>query len=192
MGVNPAERVRGFEGKLPGEHLKEQDSERVEVAAAVDGPVGAPGLFRRHVRERPLDELGRLRDQRLARDTRSEPELAQSHLVVGVADEHAPRRQVLVDEARAVHVFERRRDRDRDRKEARGIEWAPEDALERDTGEILANERGHALVGVERQRPQHLGPVQRAGNGQLVPQVFDLSRFFDGRFQRLEHDQTPV
>ncbi len=42
VSVDPSERVRCFEGKLPGEHLKEQDTERVEVTAAVHGSVGAP------------------------------------------------------------------------------------------------------------------------------------------------------
>ncbi len=64
--VNPAQRILRGERELAGEHEEEQHPQRVEIAAAVDGAVHPSGLLGRHERQRPLDQLWRLGDERLA------------------------------------------------------------------------------------------------------------------------------
>jgi hypothetical protein len=52
MGVHDLERVVGTKRRRPGEHLVEHRPERIEIAARVDGPVGAPELLGRCIRKR--------------------------------------------------------------------------------------------------------------------------------------------
>ena len=59
VAVHPLHRIAGGEGEGSGEHFEEGDSQRIEVAARIDGAVHPPGLFRRHVGERAGDHLRR-------------------------------------------------------------------------------------------------------------------------------------
>jgi hypothetical protein len=61
MAVHPFHRVRGHKGQGTGEHFVQGDPERIEIAPGIDRTVHTPGLFGRHVGERPGDELGRFR-----------------------------------------------------------------------------------------------------------------------------------
>src|ERR1700739_3472021 len=58
MAMDPLHRIRGAERQCAREYLVERDTERVEVAAGIDGAVHPSGLFGRHVGERPRNRLG--------------------------------------------------------------------------------------------------------------------------------------
>ncbi len=61
VAVYQLEGVLGVERRTAGEHLVEGRSQGVEVGPVVDDPVHAAGLLRRHVREPPVEQLGRVR-----------------------------------------------------------------------------------------------------------------------------------
>ncbi|MBB4183391.1 hypothetical protein GGE07_000004 [Sinorhizobium terangae] len=57
MAMDPFHRIRGRERKRPGQHLVQRDTERVEIAARINGAVHATSLLGRHIGKRPRDDL---------------------------------------------------------------------------------------------------------------------------------------
>ena len=60
VAVYPLDLRRRGEREMPGQKLVERDADRIQIAAFVDRTVEAPGLFGRHVRERPGELTGRV------------------------------------------------------------------------------------------------------------------------------------
>ena len=126
---------RGVAGErhLAGEHLVEDDSERVEVGALVDRL--AAGLLGRQVLRRPDDRarLGHLGGPR-ARD----PEIGHLDVPVG-ADDHVVRLDVAVDDLVSVRLGERAQDLagELDRRQRRRRALADEQLLQRRAVEVL-------------------------------------------------------
>ena len=104
VAVDPLHRIGGRERQRSREHLVEGDAERVEIAAGIDRAVHPPGLFRRHVGERPGDHLRRLGGLALARQTRGDAEAGQPDAVPVVIHQDVGRLDVLMDEPARVHA----------------------------------------------------------------------------------------
>ena len=95
-------------GRLPGQHFVQRDAQGIEVAARIDRPVHAPGLFGGHVGEGPGDELGRRRRLALAWQARRDAKARQPDLAGRPVDEHMGRLEILVEQAPPVELAERR------------------------------------------------------------------------------------
>ncbi len=80
VAVDPLEGIARLERQPPREQLVERDAEGIQVGPAVDRAVHPPRLLGRHVRQRPLDELGGPRGLELARQARREPEVGELHV----------------------------------------------------------------------------------------------------------------
>ena len=83
------------------------------------------------------------------------------------------------------------RDGDGQGEEPPDLERPAEQPLERDAGEVLADEGGHPLVHDQHERPQDARLLEIAGDLELVPQAVELPRLVRLGAQHLEHD-TPV
>ena len=125
-------RVAG-ERHLPGEHLVEDDPERVQVGTLVDRLPAC--LLRREVLRRPDD---RARLGHLGGAAPRDPEVGHLHVPVR-ADDHVVRLDVAVDDLVPVRFGERAQDlpRELDRRQRRSGPLADEQLLERRPVEVL-------------------------------------------------------
>ena len=67
MAVHQLHGIRRCKRQRAGDHLIESHTQRIQVAARVDGTIHPPCLLRRHVGQRARDDLGRLRCLALTR-----------------------------------------------------------------------------------------------------------------------------
>ena len=132
------------EGRRAREHFIEGGAQGVEVAARIDRPVHPPGLFRRHIGERPGDHLRRLGAVLLARQAGGDSETGEADAVPVLTHQDVGRLDIFMDEPGRVHPTARGRERDRDMKERRRvqrladhpIEWLPAWILEDECNSI--------------------------------------------------------
>ncbi len=60
VAVHPLERLGSREGQTAGQQFVQGDAERIEVAAGIDGPIHAAGLFGGYVSKGARDDSRRL------------------------------------------------------------------------------------------------------------------------------------
>ena len=99
-------RVSTARSAFPDEHLRENQAERVDVGALVDGLSGR--LFGRHVRQRSDDRAGR-RGKRAGVGRTSDPEVGDDRLL-GVVDEDVGGLEIAVHDASLVRGAKARHD----------------------------------------------------------------------------------
>ena len=57
MAMHPSQGVVSLKRKHAGRHFVEDNAKRIQVAAMVDNPVHAAGLFRRHVGKHCVEQV---------------------------------------------------------------------------------------------------------------------------------------
>ncbi len=107
MAVAPRHGVGGAERKLAREHFVQRHTARVEIASCIDRAIHAAGLLRRHVGERPSDDVGPFGRRRVARPERRNAEARQPHVAGHVIGEDVRRLDVFVDETALMEMSER-------------------------------------------------------------------------------------
>ena len=191
------ERIGPGEGHAPGEHLEEDDAERIHVGAWVAADAG--GLFGRHVLGRARDDRARRRVARpgLARDLR-EAEVDQLDDLAPVGSVHQEevlRLDVAVDHARPVRGGQpvrgrvgdprgaARRQRPRVRKRIGEIE--PDEELHRE-------ERRLGIVDVHLIDAEHVGVVDEGGGARLAREASERRALSVLGAEHLERDPLPA
>ena len=98
VAVDPLQRVSGGKRQRARKHLVQGDSQRVEIAAGIDGTIHAASLLGRHVGEGAGNDLDRYERLALVWQLRRNPEAGEPD-VPGIVDEYVRRLDVLMDEA---------------------------------------------------------------------------------------------
>ena len=160
VAVHPLHRLGRRERETAGEHFVQRDAEGIEVAARIDRPIHAPGLFGGHVGERPGDDLGRLRRLALARQPRGDAKARQPDLPGRPVDEHMGRLDVLVDQAPPVELAQRGREPDGEAQPLRQRQRAAQAARQRLAAWVREHQHGPPLMLRERQRPYGPGGIE--------------------------------
>ena len=187
VAVDPLHGIGRREWQCPREHLVEHDPERIEVAAGVDRPVHASGLFGRHVGERAGDEFGRCRRLPFARETRGEAEPGEPDLSVRAVHQEMGGLQILVHEAARMELAERSGDAHGQRQEAAHRHGSTEQPLERLAARILEDQHAVPVFALERQGSQRPRLVQHILQAVFVGQTIEVTRA--GIFRGGHHDQ---
>ena len=125
VAVHPFHRIRRGKWQRTREHLVENNTERVKVAAGVYRAVHSSGLLRGHVGERAGDGLGRFGRLALAWQARSEAEPGESHLSIQAVHHDFGGLQVFVDKAAPVELAQCCRDSGRDLEQAPYLHGSP-------------------------------------------------------------------
>src|SRR3954464_3742010 len=72
--MHPAHRVTRLEGQRADKHLVERYTERVQIAARIDGAIHPAGLLRRHIRQGSGDHIRRIGKLTITRQARDQAE----------------------------------------------------------------------------------------------------------------------
>ena len=112
VAVAPRHGVGGTEREFAREHLVQRDTARVEIASRIDRSIHPAGLFRRHVRERPRDDVGRFGRLPVTGPERRDAEARQPYVAGHDIDKDVRGLDVLMDEVVLVETRERIRKTD--------------------------------------------------------------------------------
>jgi hypothetical protein len=129
------------ERECPRQHLVEDDAHRVQIAPRIDRPIHPPRLLRRHVRERPGDELRRGRRLTLTWHTRGDPKACQPDLITAGIDQSVRGLDVFVNQLTLMHMFECRGETERNPEESRYRDPSVEKSVERVSSRIAEDKR---------------------------------------------------
>jgi hypothetical protein len=185
MAVDPLHRISGREGQLPRQHFVKGDTECIEIAAGVHRAIHPAGLFRRHVRERPGDHLGRGGRLALARQKRSNAEPRQPRAAVCSIHQDIRRLDVLMNETSLMHAAQRPRQTDRDVQKMRYLQRsAQQQSIERRSAGILEHQRPAAVIVRQRDRPERPGSIKFG-----LERVFVFKPLGRGPFRGNEQDR---
>jgi hypothetical protein len=77
VAVDELHRIIGGERQLPGKHVVERDTERIEITTRIDRPIHATRLLRRPIRERSRNRFWHIRRLALARQAGSNAESSE-------------------------------------------------------------------------------------------------------------------
>ena len=160
MAVHPFHRISGGEGQFARQHLIEGHAQRVEVAAGIDRPVHPPGLFGRHVGERPGDHLRRRRGLALAWQTRGDAKAGQPGVAGDGVHQNIRRLDVLMDEAALVNLSQRRSDADGEAQKRHDLGGLPQELQQGLPTGVLHQKRKPPLVKFQPQRPGGPGRIE--------------------------------
>ena len=128
VAVHPLHRIGRCEGEGAGEHLVEGYAEGIEVAAGVDRPVHASGLFGRHVGEGAGNGLGRCGGLPFAGQAQGDAEPSEPDFLGRAVHQDIGRLDVLVGKAAPMHLAESRRDIDGEAQAAPHLQRCAKDA----------------------------------------------------------------
>lgn len=190
--VEPLQRVFAGERERARQELVERDPQRVEVRAVVHGAVHAPGLLRRHVAGRPLDEVDRRRVDVLHLLEGGAAEVDDLHRARG-RDQDVAGLQVPVNHAEAVDVLEDPRERDGQIEEGPDREGLARRIRQGPPAEVVEHQHRHVAAALEPVTPDHaVDAVEPPEEIVLSPVALDLAPRGGLRRGSLEDDREPV
>ena len=173
--MHPFHRLGGREGQRSRQHFIENDAQRIKIAARIDRAVHPPGLFRRHVSERPGDPLRRRRCLPFMRQAGGDAKPGQPHAAAGLVHQDVRRLQIFMDQAARVCLADG--GRERDGKAQKGIDGQrrADHAVERPAAGIFEHQRHPAAL---------IAQLQRSGGPRRVEfgtqRIFVLQPLEDG------------
>ena len=165
-------------GRCAGEHLIEDDAERIEVTARIDRAIHPPGLFGRHIGERAGDGFGRRERLSFARQPRRDAEAGEPRRAIGAVHQDIAGFLVLVDEAGLVGFAQSRSDADREAQEDADLHRLAEQARERFAAGVLEHQHGATVFSHELQRPRRPSAIE------LVPELIFVREPFERQGRR--------
>ena len=155
VAVDPLQRIVSGKRQRTRKHLVQGDAHRVKIAAGIDRPIHAAGLFGRHVGEGAGNDLRRRGRLRLARHLGCNPEAGQPDVAVAV-DEHVRRLDVFMNKAAPMNLAECCRQANSDAQDAGQIERLRliplKNQIQRLTAGVFEYEDRPPFVTSERQR----------------------------------------
>ncbi len=185
MAMHQLDRVERGERQRPRDHLVERDAQGIQVAARVNRPVHAAGLFGRHVGQRAGDDLQGQGRRPFARKARGDPEAGQPGPAGPGVDQEVLGLDVLVDDAPFVQLAQGAGHADGEPEEASQLAGSIEQGAKRNRRHVLEDQRRTAFVSRESQRPGGPRWIQLVPEFELVFEAPDLfgSRRLGGQGQ---------
>ncbi len=184
MAMHPLRRVICTERQRAGEHLVKRHAKGIQITTRIDRTIHPPGLFRRHVGQRPGDRFrwrGRLP---LPWQARGQAEAGQPRLPIMTMDKNMLRFQVFVHQTTLMHMAQCLGDVRGQFQTGFDIQRGDQQPRQRLAARIVEQQTNSGARTLENCR------LQRPGRIEVVPEAVFMRQTLQGARQWLAHRRT--